>query len=145
MKSRIYGGTSVSVSAPPVLVVVVHGDLPDPPPSYQYEFARVLAADSRHPLGLRSGPRHLHHGFTRLWSIGLRQHEYRTARGVRIVRLERDLLQHRDGLVRVGANEVPESLNPQIEIRKVAIGKPERRGRGRHRRDRRAQRRWRRR
>lgn len=47
VKSRIYGGTSVSVSAPPVLVVVVHGDLPDPPPSYQYEFARVLAADSR--------------------------------------------------------------------------------------------------
>ena len=43
LKTRVYTGASASPS--PVLVMVLHGDLPDPPPSYQYEFAKVLAAD----------------------------------------------------------------------------------------------------
>ena len=43
MKTRAYKGASASSSR--VLVMVLHGDLPDPPPSYQYEFAKVLAAD----------------------------------------------------------------------------------------------------
>jgi pimeloyl-ACP methyl ester carboxylesterase len=43
LKTRVY--TRVSPSPLPVLVMVLHGDLPDPPPSYQYEFAKVLAAD----------------------------------------------------------------------------------------------------
>jgi predicted esterase len=42
LKTRVYTGTSVSES--PVLVMVLHGDLPEPPPSYQYEFANVLAS-----------------------------------------------------------------------------------------------------
>lgn len=42
LKTRVYTGTSVSES--PVLVMVLHGDLPEPPPSYQYEFAKVLAS-----------------------------------------------------------------------------------------------------
>jgi len=41
LKTRVYTGTSLSKS--PVLVLVLHGDLPDPAPSYQYEFARVIA------------------------------------------------------------------------------------------------------
>ena len=42
LKTRVYiGGTAVS--EPPVLVLVLHGDLPEPPPSYQYEFADVIA------------------------------------------------------------------------------------------------------
>jgi pimeloyl-ACP methyl ester carboxylesterase len=40
LKTRVYTGTSVSES--PVLVLVLHGDLPEPPPSYQYEFAKLL-------------------------------------------------------------------------------------------------------
>ena len=43
MKTRAYKGASASSSR--VLVMVLHGDLPDPPPSYQYEFAKVLAGD----------------------------------------------------------------------------------------------------
>jgi predicted esterase len=43
MKTRAY--TRASASPLPVLVIVLHGDLPDPPPSYQYEFAKVLATD----------------------------------------------------------------------------------------------------
>ena len=41
LKTRVYTGPSSSSS--PVLVLVLHGDLPEPPPSYQYEFAKVLA------------------------------------------------------------------------------------------------------
>jgi alpha-beta hydrolase superfamily lysophospholipase len=41
LKTRVYTGTRVSES--PVLVLVLHGDLPDPPPSYHYEFAKVVA------------------------------------------------------------------------------------------------------
>ena len=41
LKTRVYAGTAVSES--PVLVLVLHGDQPDPPPSYQYEFAKVVA------------------------------------------------------------------------------------------------------
>ena len=41
LKTRIYTGTATSES--PVLVLVLHGDLPEPPPSYQYEFAKVIA------------------------------------------------------------------------------------------------------
>ena len=40
LKTRIYKGSATSPS--PVLVLVLHGDLPDPPPSYQYEFARAV-------------------------------------------------------------------------------------------------------
>lgn len=41
LKTRVYTGTAVSTS--PVLVLVLHGDLPEPPPSYQYEFAKAVA------------------------------------------------------------------------------------------------------
>ena len=41
MKTRVYTGRTESDS--PVLVLVLHGDLPDPAPSYQYEFAKVIA------------------------------------------------------------------------------------------------------
>ena len=41
LKTRVYVGTAASES--PVLVLVLHGDLPEPPPSYQYEFAKVIA------------------------------------------------------------------------------------------------------
>jgi predicted esterase len=41
LKTRVYTGAAVSTS--PVLVLVLHGDLPEPPPSYQYEFAKVIA------------------------------------------------------------------------------------------------------
>jgi pimeloyl-ACP methyl ester carboxylesterase len=34
--------SSVQVSAHPVLLVVLHGDLPDPTPSYQYAFAQLV-------------------------------------------------------------------------------------------------------
>jgi pimeloyl-ACP methyl ester carboxylesterase len=44
LKTRVYTGTSLSTSV--VLVIVLHGDLPEPPPSYQYEFAKVLATAS---------------------------------------------------------------------------------------------------
>ena len=42
LKTRVYTGASLSKS--PVLVLVLHGDLPEPPPSYQYEFAKVVAS-----------------------------------------------------------------------------------------------------
>jgi predicted esterase len=41
LKTRVYTGSTVSKS--PVLVLVLHGDLPEPPPSYQYEFAKRVA------------------------------------------------------------------------------------------------------
>ncbi len=41
LKTRVYTGSTVSET--PVLVLVLHGDLPDPAPSYQYEFAKVIA------------------------------------------------------------------------------------------------------
>ena len=39
LKTRVYAGAVVKS---PVLVLVLHGDLPDPPPSYQYEFAKAV-------------------------------------------------------------------------------------------------------
>jgi pimeloyl-ACP methyl ester carboxylesterase len=42
LKTRVYTGASLSKS--PVLVLVLHGDLPEPPPSYQYEFAKIVAS-----------------------------------------------------------------------------------------------------
>ena len=41
LKTRVYTGTTTSKS--PVLVLVLHGDLPEPAPSYQYEFAKLVA------------------------------------------------------------------------------------------------------
>ena len=41
LKTRVYTRTAVPES--PILVLVLHGDLPDPRPSYQYEFAKVVA------------------------------------------------------------------------------------------------------
>jgi pimeloyl-ACP methyl ester carboxylesterase len=41
LKTRVY--TRTTSPGTPVLVVVVHGDLPEPPPSYQYEFAKSIA------------------------------------------------------------------------------------------------------
>jgi len=45
LKTRIYTGNATSQS--PILVLVLHGDLPDPPPSYQYEFARAVTDRTR--------------------------------------------------------------------------------------------------
>jgi predicted esterase len=42
LKTRVY--TQSAAPAMPILVLIVHGDLPDPPPSYQYEFAKTIAA-----------------------------------------------------------------------------------------------------
>ena len=41
LKTRVYRPSTPSRK--PVLVLVVHGDLPEPPPSYQYEFAKRIA------------------------------------------------------------------------------------------------------
>ena len=43
LKTRVYKGNGIAGSESPVLVLVLHGDLPEPPPSYQYEFAKVIA------------------------------------------------------------------------------------------------------
>lgn len=40
LKTRVYAGAAKSES--PVLVLVLHGDLPNPRPSYQYEFADAV-------------------------------------------------------------------------------------------------------
>ena len=40
LKTRIYTGKAVTG---PVLVLVLHGDIPEPAPSYQYEFAKLIA------------------------------------------------------------------------------------------------------
>src|SRR5665213_902315 len=40
MKTEVF--SSVQVSAHPVLLVILHGDLPDPTPSYQYAFAQLV-------------------------------------------------------------------------------------------------------
>ena len=58
LKTRVYTGTAASES--PVLVLVLHGDLPEPPPSYQYEFAKVIADAARNTVAagvLRPGYR----------------------------------------------------------------------------------------
>ena len=44
LKTRVYSGTGATS---PVLVLVLHGDLPDPAPSYQYEFAKAVVEKSR--------------------------------------------------------------------------------------------------
>ena len=41
LKTRVYTGRAMSKA--PILVLVLHGDLPEPAPSYQYEFAKVIA------------------------------------------------------------------------------------------------------
>lgn len=41
LKTKVYA--SASQSAHPILVMFLHGDNPDPRPSYQYEFSRALA------------------------------------------------------------------------------------------------------
>ncbi|HVH26332.1 MAG TPA: hypothetical protein VM818_06220 [Vicinamibacterales bacterium] len=41
LKTRVYTGSATSKA--PILVLVLHGDLPEPPPSYHYEFAKVIA------------------------------------------------------------------------------------------------------
>ena len=41
LKTRVY--RSADPGAAPILVIVLHGDLPEPAPSYQYEFARTVA------------------------------------------------------------------------------------------------------
>lgn len=40
LKTRVYRTSSTGLA--PVLVVVLHGDVTDPPPSYQYQFAQAL-------------------------------------------------------------------------------------------------------
>jgi predicted esterase len=42
IKSRLY--EHPGLSAHPILVIVVHGDLSEPPPRYQYRFAKLAAA-----------------------------------------------------------------------------------------------------
>ena len=49
LKTRVYTGTGVSEA--PLLVLVLHGDLPEPSPSYQYEFAKVVADTARNTVG----------------------------------------------------------------------------------------------
>ncbi len=45
LKTRVYTGAAPAES--PILVLVLHGDLPDPPPSYHYEFADVVVERTR--------------------------------------------------------------------------------------------------
>jgi pimeloyl-ACP methyl ester carboxylesterase len=40
LKTRIYA--TAEIGPAPVLIVVLHGDIPDPPPSYQYHFAQAV-------------------------------------------------------------------------------------------------------
>jgi predicted esterase len=42
LKTKVYENRSLTAS--PILIVVVHGDSPDGPPTYQYRFARTAAA-----------------------------------------------------------------------------------------------------
>jgi predicted esterase len=51
LKTRVYRGIARSDS--PVLLLVLHGDLPDPPPSYQYEFAKAVT--DRNPAVVAAG------------------------------------------------------------------------------------------
>jgi predicted esterase len=41
LKARVFA--TVSSSAAPILIIVLHGDVLDPPPSYQYQFAQAVA------------------------------------------------------------------------------------------------------
>jgi len=41
LKTRVYATGTVGDS--PILLIVLHGDLPNPPPSYQYSFAQAVA------------------------------------------------------------------------------------------------------
>ena len=51
LKTRVH--TRSPAREAPVLVLVMHGDLPEPPPSYQYEFARNIAdADDAATTGI---------------------------------------------------------------------------------------------
>ena len=55
LKSEVY--RTPALSAHPVLVVVLHGDLPDPTPSYQYAFAQIVtqgAGAATMPEGVRT-------------------------------------------------------------------------------------------
>ena len=55
LKSEVYH--TATLSAHPVLVVVLHGDLPNPTPSYQYAFAQIVtqgAAAATMPEGVRT-------------------------------------------------------------------------------------------
>jgi predicted esterase len=47
LKSEVY--SSSTLSAHPTLVVVLHGDLPNPTPSYQYGFAQLITQGSDAP------------------------------------------------------------------------------------------------
>jgi hypothetical protein len=40
LKTKVYATGTLSDS--PILLVVLHGDLPNPPPSYQYGFAQAV-------------------------------------------------------------------------------------------------------
>jgi hypothetical protein len=40
MKGRVYSTETLSLH--PILVVVLHGDVPTPPPGYHYDFAQAL-------------------------------------------------------------------------------------------------------
>lgn len=44
LKTRVYRSARLSPS--PVLILVVHGDIPRPPPDYQYVFAQIAAGAS---------------------------------------------------------------------------------------------------
>jgi len=48
LKAEVYS-SSVSASARPILVIVLHGDLYDPTPSYQYAFAQALTQGADAP------------------------------------------------------------------------------------------------
>lgn len=43
LKTKVYESSHLSAS--PLLIVVLHGDSPDRPPTYQYRFARMAAAE----------------------------------------------------------------------------------------------------
>jgi pimeloyl-ACP methyl ester carboxylesterase len=58
----------VQVSAHPVLIVVLHGDLPDPTPSYQYAFAQLIAQGVNAP-GLPEPVRARLEDWKPLWDI----------------------------------------------------------------------------
>src|SRR5690349_12429406 len=57
LKTQVF--TRVSDGQRPILILILHGDIPNPPPDYQYLFAKLLVEESPKYAELRAalGPR----------------------------------------------------------------------------------------
>ena len=95
------------------------------PPKRPSSRTAAMRTDLRTCLG------HLHDGRARFGTARLHEHEQRAAGVVRSFGSERDVLEHRDDLRAIGANQAAERLDAQIGVRHVALGHPHRRRRRR--------------